>query len=248
MRVRDVRPVHIESVLQSIIHANPTLSKRTVQRAKALLSFIFTRAVALGVINRNPVTEIVLRRKSALDEEPYAYTSDEVEQVLANLPVLARTVCAIAAYAGLTASELRGLEWSDYDSATGLLYVRRGVWKSTVGETKTATRRKPVPVIARLRSLLDAHAASVPSHRPDQWMFSSSVGTPIDLGNLVNRVIRPTLAKAGLTWRGYHAFRRGLATTLYSLNVPELIVQRILRHKPSSPVTRTHYIQTLADD
>jgi hypothetical protein len=35
-----------------------------------------------------------------------------------------------------------------------LLYVRRGVWKSTVGETKTATRRKPVPVIARLRSLL----------------------------------------------------------------------------------------------
>jgi integrase len=178
MRVRDVRPVHIESVLQSIVHANPTLSKRTVQRAKALLSGIFTRAVALAVIDRNPETEIVLPRTRALDEEPYAYTSDKVEQILANLPGLARTVCAIAAYAGLTASELKDLEWSDYDSATGLLYVRRGVWKSTVGETKTATRRKPVPVIARLRSLLDAHAASVPSHRPDQWMFSSSVGTP----------------------------------------------------------------------
>jgi integrase len=162
------------------------------------------------------------------------------------LPVSARTVCAIAAYAGLTASELRGLKWSDYDSATGLLYVRRGVWKSTVGETKTATRRKPVPVIARLRSLLDAYAASVPPHRPDQWMFTSSVGTPIDLGNLVNRVIR--LAQAGLTWHGDHAFRRGLATTLYSLNVPELIVQRILRHKPGSPVPRTHYIQTPTPD
>jgi integrase len=248
MRVRDVRPVHIENVLTSIVHANPTLSKRTVQRAKALLSGVFTRAVALGVIDRNPVTEIVLPRTSALDKEPYAYTSDEVEQILASLPVLARTVCAIAAYAGLAVSELRGLEWSDYDSATGLLYVRRGVWKSTVGETKTATRRKPVPVIARLRSLLDGYAASVPSHRPDQWMFSSSVGTPIDLGNLVNRVIRPTLAKAGLKWRGYHAFRRGLATTLYSLNVPELIVQRILRHKPGSPVTRTHYIQTPTPD
>jgi len=171
-----------------------------------------------------------------------------VEQMIAHLPVLARTLCAIAAHAGLTASELRGLEWSDYDSATGLLYVRRGVWKSTVGETKTATRRKPVPVIARLRSLLDAYAASVPPHRPDQWMFSSSVGTPIDLGNLVSRVIRPTLRTAGLTWRGYHAFRRGLATTLYSLNVPELIVQRILRHKPGSAVTRTHYIQTPTPD
>jgi integrase len=79
-------------------------------------------------------------------------------------------------------------------------------------------------------------------------MFTSSVGTPIDLGNLVNRVIRPTLTEAGLIWHGYHAFRRGLATTLYSLNVPELIVQRILRHKPGSAVTRTHYIQTPTPD
>ncbi len=98
-------------------------------------------------------------------------------------------------------------------------------------------------MIARLRSLLDAYVASVQLHYHDQWMFTSSIGTPIDLGNLVNRVIRPTLAKAALTWRGYHAFRRGLATTLYGLNVSELLVQRILRHKPGSPVTRTHYIQ-----
>src|ERR1700737_258514 len=40
-RVRDVRPVHIENVLVSILRENPALSKRTVQRAKALLSGIF---------------------------------------------------------------------------------------------------------------------------------------------------------------------------------------------------------------
>jgi integrase len=96
MRVREVRPVHIESVLTSIVHANPTLSKRTVQRAKALLSGIFTRAVALGVVDRNPVTEIALPRTRGLEKEPYAYTSDEVEQIIAALPVPARTVCAIA--------------------------------------------------------------------------------------------------------------------------------------------------------
>ena len=178
----------------------------------------------------------------------YAYTPGEIEQIVTTLPDPARTLCAIAAYAGITASELRRLKWGDYDSAACLLYVRRGVWKGTAGETKTAARRKPVPVIARLRSLLDSYAASVPPHCPDQWMFTSSVGTPIDLGNLVNRIIRPALAKAGLTWRGYHAFRRGLATTLYSLNVSELLVQRILRHKPGSPVTHTHYIQAPTRD
>jgi integrase len=248
VRVRDVRPVHIENVLVTIVRDNPALSKRTVQRAKALLSGIFTRAVALGLIDRNPVTEVGLPRITTREREMYAYTPDEIEQIVRVLPDPARTLCAIAAYAGLTASELRGLKWSDYDSANRLLYVRRGVWKDTVGETKTVARRKPVPVIAPLRIQLDAHARSAPLRGRDQWMFSSSVGTPVDLGNLVNRVIRPTLAKASLTWRGYHAFRRGLATILYSLNVPELLVQRILRHKPGSPVTRTHYIQAPTRD
>src|SRR2546428_164586 len=54
VRVRDVRPVHIENVLVAIVRDNQALSKRTVQRAKALLSGIFTRAVALGFVDRNP--------------------------------------------------------------------------------------------------------------------------------------------------------------------------------------------------
>jgi integrase len=61
-------------------------------------------------------------------------------------------------------------------------------------------------------------------------------------------VIKPALANRKLVWRGYHAFRRALATTLYSLGTPELTVQRILRHKPGSPVTRAHYIQTPTSD
>jgi len=38
---------------------------------------------------------------------------------------------------------------------------------------------------------------------------------------LLWRHIRPTLAKVGLIWHGYHAFRRGLATKFSSLNLPE---------------------------
>ena len=101
-------------------------------------------------------------------------------------------------------------------------------------------------------------------------MFSSSVGTPLDLDNLVKRVIQPSLhhcARCGVllgkhedsehqfqldesrhVWHGYHAFRRSLATTLYSLNIPELVIQRVLRHKPGSPVTRQHYIKPITAD
>ena len=32
-------------------------------------------------------------------------------------------------------------------------------------------------------------------------------------------------------WHGWHAFRRGLASTLYGLGVDDVMVQQILRHK-----------------
>jgi integrase len=266
LRVRDVRPVHIEDVLASIVRDNPKLSKRTLQRAKAMLSGIFTRAVALGLIDRNPVREIALPRTKSREEETHAYTPEEVEHMLAALPNPAKAVCAVAAYAGLTASEIRGLQWSDYEA--GMLYVRRGVWRNTIGETKTAARSKPVPVIPKLRRVLEDYRASLSVE--GEWVFSSSVGTPLDLDNLVKRVIQPSLhhcAQCGVVlgkhedsehqfqldesrpvWHGYHSFRRSLASTLYSLNIPELVIQRILRHKPGSAVTRQHYIKPIASD
>ncbi len=33
-----------------------------------------------------------------------------------------------------------------------------------------------------------------------------------------------------MLWHGWHAFRRGIATTLYELGVPDKTIQDILRH------------------
>jgi len=45
-------------------------------------------------------------------------------------------------------------------------------------------------------------------------------------------------------WRGFHAARRGLASNLYSLGVPEIVIQNILRHFDVS-VTQRCYIKPL---
>lgn len=45
-----------------------------------------------------------------------------------------------------------------------------------------------------------------------------------------------------LAWRGWHSFRRGLASTLFELGCDDLTVQRILRHAKVT-VTREHYIK-----
>ena len=48
-------------------------------------------------------------------------------------------------------------------------------------------------------------------------------------------------------WHGWPAARRGLGSNLYRLGVPDMVIQRILRHANVS-TTATYYIKTAADD
>jgi len=89
------------------------------------------------------------------------------------------------------------------------------------------------------------------------------------LGSLVNRVILPALNRCATcqkaesghwnfghkyqrddsipAWHGWHAARRGLGSNLYRLGVPDMVIQRILRHANVSTTTG-YYIKTAADD
>jgi integrase len=98
-------------------------------------------------------------------------------------------------------------------------------------------------------------------------MFANGKGNPANLNNTLNREILPALNRCAICrksksdhvaaavshefkrddnlprWHGWHAFRRGLASTLYGLGVDDVMVQQILRHKDVQ-VTRDHYIKT----
>jgi len=50
------------------------------------------------------------------------------------------------------------------------------------------------------------------------------------------------MESAGVIWKGYHAFRRGLASNLFERGVPDIVVQRVLRHSKLQ-VTREKYIK-----
>lgn len=48
----------------------------------------------------------------------------------------------------------------------------------------------------------------------------------------------------GLKWKGWHAYRRGLATKLHELGIPDKVIQAILRHEDVKTTQRS-YIKTL---
>ncbi len=66
----------------------------------------------------------------------------------------------------------------------------------------------------------------------------------IDLDNLADRVIKPVFKANGLKWKGWRAYRRGLATNLRELGVPDKVIQAILRHEDVCTTQRS-YIKTV---
>jgi len=153
--------------------------------------------------------------------------------MLADLEEPARTVVAVAAFTGLRESEIRGLQWADYNGEE--LFVRRAVWRKAVGVVKTPESKSRVPVIAPLRKLLDAHRRLNGKH---EWIFAGPKGFALNLDNLAKREIRPAL---GARFKGWHAFRRGLVGILFDAGVDVEVAKTILRHSDSS-VTRRHYL------
>lgn len=233
-----------------------TLSHQTHMRVKNFLSGVFTWAITDGVLEgTNPMegvkaggrakkdttfqglnpTEKSRRQKRQASNE-HAYSLEEVAEMLDKLPEPARTVCATAAFTGLTRSELRGLKWTDYDGEN--IMVQRKVWEGHIGAPKTEAREAGVFVIPLLRKILAKYKTAFPP-QGDGWIFRGErLLRPLDLDNMAKRDIPQHINGA---WFGWHAFRRGLGTRLNEAGVDDKDIQSILRHADIS-TTQAFYI------
>jgi integrase len=283
-RLRDVRPVHIQQLLNAVEDQHGTsLAHATYRTMKVTLSAIFTEARNVGLYEgTNPTTGVRIPKGRKHGRKRLAYSFDEILRHLelfsedpiivpqrlsrtwksnqrrrkriageltpnsenCHLPKISattvRAILGVTAFAGLRKGEIRGLWWDDDRSDT--LAICRSVWNSTIKSTKTEEDIDDpglVPVIRPLRLLLDA----IKPERAAGFVFVSRVGGAIDLDNLANRVLKPIFAANGMEWKGWHAYRRGLATNLKELGVEDTTIQCILRHENVS-TTQRFYIKT----
>ena len=264
LRVRDFVTPDAQKTLDAIARENPKLARQTLFRYKSLMSAVIRHAVNQGFhAGPNPVSLAEVGAGKPSKTMPH-YLLNEVRELLAVLPEPARTAIAVGAWSGLRRGEIEGLMWEHITADA--IRVERSMWAGKAYETKTAASKALVPLIPALRVILEAHRlrAGNPSSGP---IFPTRNGTAVSLNNLLNDQILPTLRRCAHCgkpkskphvgheykrdesrpdWRGWHALRREIACTLYSLGVEDLVIQRILRHS-SVEVTRRAYIRTLPE-
>jgi integrase len=182
-----------QRLMRRIATEEPHLSGLTLKHIKNFLTGVFTYAKQEGFFNgENPMWEVeVPGGNSSRESNKHAYALTEIAAILDALDGVepARTVIATAAFTGLRKSELRGLRWGDLDD--GKLRVNRTVWGSVVEEkTKTEASKAPVPILPMLADLLEEHRNGLPQ---DGFIFAGpKLNRPLDLHNLVARIIRPS--------------------------------------------------------
>lgn len=224
-------------------------SPAMVRKVMTSLGSILTEAGERGLVARNAVRELRRGRKRRADAGEKRTKGKlrvgvdipapgEIRAFLAALTGRWRPLLLTAIFAGLRASELRGLRWADVDLAAGVLHVRQRADRyGEIGAPKSEAGERTVPLppmlLRELAAWREACAVS-----PAGLVFPNINGEPVHHSIIVRRGLVPAWRAAGITGRyeGMHALRHFYASWLINrkvdggLELPMKTVQARMGH------------------
>jgi len=195
-------------------------SPGTVRNVYAVLRTAFAKAVKLGAVKVNPCTDIDLPRAN---REPMLFlTAEQVRAVAEKIDAHYRVLVYVAAYAGLRAGELAGLQRQDVDLLRNVLHVRRAMkdvnGKLELGPTKTHAQRT-VSLPTFLRNMLNEHLLASDGG-PESFVFTLKSGGPLRHGLVYGRYFKR--AVAGWTDKRGKQYPGSLPAELHALRFHDL--------------------------
>ena len=141
-------------------------------------------------------------------KEPVKLRAADAQAILSTASHSARLACALAAFAGLRAGEVRGLRWTDIDLNQGTLAVRRTISRGEESTPKSHHER-PIPISMQLRTLLELHAVERAAEiKKNPWSLVTVTKHGNQWGEFgLNQAFQRAAARAGREGLSFHALR-----------------------------------------
>ena len=173
----------------------------------------------------------------------------EVKALIAAASPKARALVCLAALAGLRASELRGLLWSNLElgAKPAVTIAQRADRWSRIGSPKSASSQRSVPLgETAARALKEWRLAQSPGR---SLVFGTATDKPDLLGNLRRRLLSPLEARAGVRRYGLHALRHYAISSWLAAGIDPKTAQQWAGHA-SLVLTLDRYAHAIprADD
>jgi integrase len=262
MTLKQYEPVMGSRFLRTLVD---TQRKTTLKHIKALGTAIFKVAVSDEYLKVNPWHDVLIPDDAVESDPTEHYTMEEAEDIISALVdhVDAQLVMALSFFLGLRPSETAALKWEDFDAQQ--VHIRRSVVRGVVGTLKTPESLAPLPLLEQVRVPLQLWWKKCDKPKTG-WVFPSANDTPVDLHNLVARVIRPHVEGSAFKvkgvaqkcircgevpsgvgkWKSIYAGRRGAGTAIVEVTNGNLAVaQALLRHK-NQMTTATFYKKAIS--
>jgi integrase len=218
----------------------------TVRNVIVPLRKMLADAVRQSLLIANPAARADLppAQDFAGNEIPPAHT-DAIRQALlelAPLDPLRRApdlffACLfdVALGTGLRLGELRALRWTDVDRERRLIRVERAYSRQELRRPKTDSGVRSVPLFSSVEGALRelaARAVERGRYAPDELVFGSMRGTPLQPSNFRQRVWDAALRLAGLDAEGYrfHDLRHTCVSRLVAAGADVKLVQAVAGH------------------
>jgi len=168
----------------------------------------------------------------------------DIRLVLGELTEPYRTMVLIAACLGLWASEIIGLQWSDFNWEDLTLLVRRSVVNGRVRDTKTEGSRLPLPVESGRCHQGTLAAESAP--RTLRLGICKPQGEATMQESILRRHIKPAAVRVGVGKIGWHTFRHSYSSLLRRVGADIKVQQELLRHSTIQS-TMNVYTQAMSE-
>lgn len=212
----------------------PGLSDRMVKSCHVTCRVALDRAVALGLILKNPAR--ACKTPTTHPKEMQVLTQEEMQRLLIQAKENGcYELLLLELSTGLRRGELLALRWDDLDFQTGELRIERQVQrvkgKLTVTQPKTKSSSRTVILPEPVLEILKSYRQSVNS----RWMFPSpkKEDSPLD-PTAVRKKLAVVLERAGCKHVRFHDLRHTFATNALEHGMDIKTLSAVIGHVSSA--------------
>jgi integrase len=219
-----------------------SLSRWYVQKIRNLFHTIMEEAIEQEYVERNPVAKTRIHKEK--DASDRYLTLDEIAR-LERLEGRERLVFHMMTLLGLRPGELFARRWRDWQQDR--LSIPDDVWRGAIDQTKTENSKGFVSLPQLLRTELETYRRLSRWTSPDDFIFCSHRGIPLDAHNYLRRVFRQSCRQLGVEEVTFQCFRRTCSTYLVKYSGGTIKdAQAHLRHA-NATTTLQIYTKTIPD-
>ncbi len=239
--LREVKTEDVQAIVRRAIDESG-LSVQTAAHFRNAVSALFRHAKAAGYYaGENPAA--CVRLPVMQHKETQALTFSQARLLLDVIREPERTAVLVSMLTSMNVAELAGLRWRRVNLTAELattdgealpplsLAVRENCYRGQFTTLKRTARRRIIPLPGMVVTALSELRRTSKHIGPDDLVFATPAGAPLNENNARRRIIQPAAQKTlGVDWVGWHTFRRCTATWAEAVDMPMSDRMAILGH------------------